>query len=69
MSKKLLSAILSVLLISILVLSFFLEPLHAIIEGFLLTTLLIILFVLVYHGIYELLTMNDPKRKKDNYYL
>jgi hypothetical protein len=66
MSKKLIAALLTLLVITTLVLSFYLEPLHAIVEGFLLTSLLTMLFYMVYRFIYGILTYNDDKK---DYYL
>lgn len=66
MSKKLIAALLTLLVITTLVLSFYLEPLHAIVEGILLTSLLSMLFYMVYRFIYGILTINDEKK---DYYL
>jgi len=64
--KKALAAFITLLIISTFVLSFYLEPLHAIVEGVLITFLLSMLFYMLYRLIYGILTINDEKK---DYYL
>lgn len=67
--KKALAAFITLLIISTFVLSFYLEPLHAIVEGVLITFLLSMLFYMLYRLIYGILTYNDEDKKKGDYYL
>lgn len=65
MSKKLISAFLTALILTIFILSFYLEPLHAIVEGILIVSLLSMVSYMLYSLILSILTIGEPKDKKD----
>jgi len=67
MSKKLISAFLTALILTIFILSFYLEPLHAIVEGILIVSLLSMVSYMLYNLILGILTIGEPKDKKDYY--
>jgi len=67
MSKKLISAFLTALIITVFILSFYLEPLHAFVEGVLIVSLLSMVSYMLYSLILGILTVGDPKDKKDYY--
>ncbi len=67
MSKKLISAFLTALIITIFILSFYLEPLHAFVEAILIVSLLSMVYYMLYNLILGILTVGEPKDKKDYY--
>ena len=67
MSKKLIAAFLTAFVITVFILSFYLEPLHAIVEAVLIVSLLSMVSYMLYSLIYGILTVGEPKDKKDYY--
>lgn len=67
MSKKLIAAFLTAFIITVFILSFYLEPLHAIVEAVLIVSLLSIVSYMLYSLILGILTVGEPKDKKDYY--
>ncbi len=67
MSKKLIAGFLTALIITIFILSFYLEPLHAIVEAILIVSLLSMVYYMLYNLILGILTVDEPKDKKDYY--
>lgn len=67
MSKKLIAGFLTALIITIFILSFYLEPLHAIVEAILIVSLLSMVYYMLYNLILGILTVGEPKDKKDYY--
>ncbi len=67
MSKKLIAGFLTALIITIFILSFYLEPLHAFVEAILIVSLLSMVYYMLYNLILGILTVGEPKDKKDYY--
>jgi len=67
MSKKLIAGLLTALIITIFILSFYLEPLHAFVEAILIVSLLSMVYYMLYNLILGILTVGEPKGKKDYY--
>jgi dolichol kinase len=67
MSKKLIAGFLTALIITIFILSFYLEPLHAFVEAILIVSLLSMVYYMLYNLILGILTVGEPKGKKDYY--
>ncbi len=67
MSKKLIAGFLTALIITIFILSFYLEPLHAFVEAILIVSLLSMVYYMLYNLILGILTIGEPKDKKDYY--
>lgn len=67
MSKKLISGFLTALIITVFILSFYLEPLHAFVEAILIVSLLSMVSYMLYSLILGILTAGEPKDKKDYY--
>jgi len=70
MSKKLISGFLTAFIITIFILSFYLEPLHAIVEAFLIVSLLPMVYYMLYSFILGILTAGEQEDKdRKNYRL
>ena len=67
MSKKLIAGFLTAFIITIFILSFYLEPLHAFVEAILIVSLLSMVYYMLYNLILGILTAGEPKDKKDYY--
>lgn len=67
MSKKLIAGFITALIITAFILSFYLEPLHAFVEAFLIVSLLSMVYYMLYNLILGILTAGEPKDKKDYY--
>ena len=67
MSKKLIAGFLTALIITIFILSFYLEPLHAFVEAILIVSFLSMVYYMLYNLILGILTAGEPKDKKDYY--
>ncbi len=67
MSKKLIAGFLTALIITVFILSFYLEPLHAFVEAILIVSLLSMVYYMLYNLILGILTVGEPKDKKDYY--
>lgn len=67
MSNKLIAGFITALIITVFILSFYLEPLHAFVEAILLVSLLSMVYYMLYNLILGILTVGEPKDKKDYY--
>ena len=65
--KKLIAGFITALIITTFLFSFYLEPLHAFVEGVLIVSLLSMVSYMLYKLIYSFITFGDPKDKKDYY--